>query len=306
MTTPKLLTFSSCCLSIGLALLPASGYASTSGALQTSNDTTAPPQPKVAPFYDSDNDLGRMQSSAFNTPEADGRPGEYFFILGAQATKQKDYAHAIKMYQVAASWAYKPAEYNLAVMYLNGQGTAVDLPRALAWMALAAERNDPQYVKARDMINAHLTDAQFNQANVVMARLLSTYGDKVALARAETRWREVRAAQTGSRVGSAASPVQVGAIAGDPNHMRSPYYDVSGGSHISKVAFDVVGTHQTDGAFAYQQLRASNNPYDPKFEWQPGATGTVTVEPLTPVKMKNAVSAKKSSDPVTTEAGNPS
>ncbi|OOG50285.1 SEL1-like repeat protein [Rhodanobacter sp. C01] len=283
--------------------LPCAGNAQD--GTPTANANPPAPTTQAAPRYDSDVDTGREQSSAFDTPESDGRPGVYFFDLAVQAVKKKDYVHAIKMYQVAASWAFKPAEYNLGVMYLNGQGTPVDLPRALAWMALAAERNDPQYVKARNLINGHLNDAQFKQANVILAELSPTYGDKVALARAETRWREVRAAQTGSLVGSAASPVQVGAIAGDPNHMRSPYYDVGGGSHVSKVAFDVVGTHQMDGAIAYQQLRASNNPYDPKFEWQPGATGTVTVEPLTPVRKKDAVSARKSADPVTTGPGNP-
>jgi FOG: TPR repeat, SEL1 subfamily len=261
-------------LSIAALALPGTGKAQDRAAAA---DTS-----HVAPLYDSDTDIGQVQSSAFNTPEADGRPGEYYCDLGAQAAGHKDYAHAIAMYKVAASWAYKPAEYNLGVMYLSGQGTPIDLPRALAWMALAAERNDPQYVKARDLINAHLSDAQFNQANVIMAQLLPTYGDKVAMARAGTRWREIRASATGSRVGSAASPVQVGAVAGDPNHMRSPYY--SGDSHVSTTAFDVVGTHQTDGAVAYQQLRESNNPYDPKFKWQPGSTGTVTVEPLVPVK----------------------
>ncbi|OOG57279.1 sel1 repeat family protein [Rhodanobacter sp. C03] len=263
-------------LSIAALALPGTGKAQDRAAAA---DTS-----HVAPLYDSDADIGQVQSSAFNTPEADGRPGEYYFDLGAQAAGHKDYAHAIAMYKVAASWAYKPAEYNLGVMYLSGQGAPVDLPRALAWMALAAERNDPQYVKARDLINAHLSDAQFNQANVIMDQLLPTYGDKVALVRAETRWTAVRAAATGSRVGSAASPMQVGAVAGDPTHMRAANYDFHDGGHIETSASEVAGTHQTDGAIAYQQLRASNNPYDPKFKWQPGSTGTITVEPLVQVR----------------------
>ncbi|WP_460878892.1 tetratricopeptide repeat protein [Rhodanobacter koreensis] len=277
------------------------------GKAQDSTNTSPPaPTSHAAPRYDSDADTGRVQTPSFKTPESDGRPGVYFFYLGAYAVQQKDYAHAIAMYKVAASWAYKPAEYNLAVMYLNGQGTPVDLPRALAWMALAAERNDPQYVKARDLINAHLNDAQFNQANVIMAELLPTYGDKVALARAKTRWHEVLASATGSRVGSSASHLIVGAIADDPNHMGSPYYDVHDGGGVISSGFEINGGHVTDGSIAYQQLRASNNPYDPKFKWLPGATGTVTVEPLTPVKKKDAVSAKKSTDSVTTGSGNPS
>ncbi|WP_449428003.1 tetratricopeptide repeat protein [Rhodanobacter umsongensis] len=236
-------------------------------------------------------------------PEAEGRPGAYFFDLGVQAVKKKDYVHAIKMYQVAASWAFKPAEYNLGVMYLNGQGTPVDLPRALAWMALAAERNDPQYVKARNLINGHLTDAQFKQANVILAQLAPTYSDKVALARAKARWSEVRASATGSHVGSTTGPLVVSSN-NDPSHMGSPHLTGSVGALFSGNALN--GGDNTGGYAAYQQLHASNNPYDPKFKWLPGATGIVTVEPLIPVKKKDAVSTKKSADPVTTGAGDPS
>ena len=50
--------------------------------------------------------------------------------------KHKQYKFAIDMYETSASWAYKPAQYNLAVMYMNGEGIAVDKPRAMAWAAL--------------------------------------------------------------------------------------------------------------------------------------------------------------------------
>ncbi|HEX5124480.1 MAG TPA: sel1 repeat family protein, partial [Rhodanobacteraceae bacterium] len=46
-----------------------------------------------------------------------------------------------------------------------------------------------------------------------------------------------------------------------------------------------------DGSVAYKQLRASTNPYDPKFE-QP--IGTATVEPIVP--MPNGKSEAPSSD----------
>lgn len=291
-------------LAIVVFALPCIGKAQNS--TPPADTSPAAPASQAAPRYDSDADINRIQSSAFNTPEADGRPGEYYFGLGVQAVKRKDYAHAIKMYQVAASWAYKPAEYNLGVMYLSGQGAPVDQPRALAWMALAAERNDPQYVKARNLINGHLTDAQFKQANVILSQLAPTYSDKVALVRAKARWSEVRASITGSRVGSAAGHVEVGGIGGATNHMQSPNYDVHGGGHTSTNAAEVAGVYQTDGAIAYQQLRESNNPYDPKFEKHPDATGTVTVEPLIPVKKEEAVNAKKSADPGAAGAGNPS
>lgn len=286
---------------IALIALPATGAAQDSSLAVHAGSTGT--SSESAPLYTSDQGLGRVQNSAFNTPESDGRPGVYYFDLGARAAKHRDYKHAIAMYKVAAAWAYKPAQYNLGVMYLRGQGTAVDLPRAMAWMALASERKEPQYVKALDVLNRHLDEAQFKQANVIFGQLLPTFGDKVALVRAKARWREVLASATGSRVGSSANPVRVGAIGGVANHMASPSYDVHDGGHISTTAGEAAGVHQTDGVVAYAQLRESANPYDPKFEWHPDATGTVTVGPLTRAKKSDTSEVPA---PVTTPPkGNP-
>src|SRR5262249_53269464 len=87
-----------------------------------------------------------------NSPEDDARPGAYYFMRGAEAFRAKDFDQAIKRYEAAASWGYKNAQYNLAVMYARGQGVAQDLPRAMAWAALAAERDDKQFVEAREVI----------------------------------------------------------------------------------------------------------------------------------------------------------
>lgn len=240
------------------------------------------PQPKVL-SYSATPDVPVSRTDAFNTPEDDGRPGDYFFYLGALANQRHDYVHAIAMYKVAASWAHKPAEYNLGVLYLNGHGSPVDLPRAMAWFALAAERGETQYVYAKQLLYAHLTPAQFEQANDIWRELLPTYGDAVALARAKARWREVRYSATGSRVGSGATHLIVGGMLGRNGHDSSPSYDVGNGGHINVTPGEITGVHQTDGYLAYQQLRESDNPYDPAFKSYL-YSGTVTVGILTPVK----------------------
>lgn len=107
-----------------------------------------------APMYDSSFSVNRPAPGAFGTPENEARPGEAYFYYAVHALKHKQFKFAVDMYQVAASWAYKPAEYNLGVMYLQGQGVPVDLPRAMAWFALAAERSDKDYVAARTAICA--------------------------------------------------------------------------------------------------------------------------------------------------------
>ncbi|HET6553060.1 MAG TPA: sel1 repeat family protein [Dyella sp.] len=253
----------------------------TAGFAPIPVDTTTPP-PKVV-SYRATRDVPVSRRDAFNTPTDDGRPGDYFFYLGALADQRHDYEHAIAMYQVAASWAHKAAEYNLGVLYLNGHGSPVDLPRAMAWFALAAERGDTQYVYAKQLLYAQLTPEQFERANVIWRELLPTYGDAVALRRAKARWREVRYSMTGSRVGSSAMHLTVGGMLGRNGHDSSPNYDVGTGGHLSVTPGEITGVHQSDGYLAYQELRESNNPYDPAFK--PYLySGTVTVGILTPVK----------------------
>jgi Sel1 repeat len=278
---------------LSVLALPAMGMAqdnpapaSTAAVVQGSNH--------VAPIYDSSNNANRMTSTRATSAEDSARPGEYFFGLGVNALKKKDYAFAVHMYRVAASWAYKPAEYNLAVMYALGQGVPADLPRAMAWMTLAAERGEKQYVQARELINAKLSNAEFTQADAIYGELYPTYGDASALRRAKDRWAQVRSSMTGSRVGSVAGELKVGVRASEesPNNNRS-----TGAS-------DILAGEEVDGSIAYEQLLKSDNPYDPKFEWRPGSTGKVTVEPIIPVKKSDVPSSATSASPPSADNSN--
>ena len=263
-------------------------------------DTQSPPQKVVS--YKATPDVPTSRTDPFNRPEDDGRPGEYFFYLGALANQKHDYEHAMAMYKVSASWAYKPAEYNLGVLYLNGHGSPVDLPQAMAWFALAAERNETQYVYARQLLYAHLTPEQFAQANAIWRELLPEYGDAAALPRAKARWREVLMSATGSRVGSAAPHLVVGGTAGRNSHESFTNYDMGSGGMQAFTAGEIVGVQQTDGSIAYAQLRASSDPYDPKFASYL-RSGTVTVGILTPVQSDDPA-IRKINPPMDTPSSN--
>jgi hypothetical protein len=168
----------------------------------------------AAPDYGSGAAAGNLSNGNFNTPESEGRPGVKFFALGVQAFRKGDYRHAIDMYKVAASWAYKPAEYNLAVMYFKGQGVPVDRPLGAAWMVLAAERGDASYVQARDMMVTLLSKSEFMQTDEHWGSLRKTYGDAVALRRAKAQWAWVKTHQTGTRVGGTTGELSVGVLDG--------------------------------------------------------------------------------------------
>jgi Sel1 repeat len=295
-----------------LALIGAALLRPAAGATDAVFIESGAPEPRTASSYESDY-VAEAQRHGLgeNTPEADARPGEVFFLRAAQAVRKRDYALAVQMYEVSASWAYKPAEYNLGVMYARGQGVAADLPRAMAWMALAAERNDKHYVDAREAVYASLSKEQFDQANAIWRELKKTYGDEVALVRAKRRWAEVKSHMTGSRVGSPGNLV-VGTPAVGAGLMGPPKIVVParGGGEGKSVppprpegahsgitsAAEVTGGTGVDGSIAYRQLRESDNPYDPKFKNLP--TGTAIVGPPEPVR---ADAAKDTQPPATDE-----
>jgi len=216
-------------------------------------------------------------------PGDNARPGETFFAKGVTAVRKNDYTHAIEMYKVSASWAYKPAQYNLGVIYSTGDGDVpVDKPLGLAWLALAAERDDPDYVAARDLAYSKMTDEEYAKANELWRELRKTYGDEVALKRAKNRWRQVRSEATGSRVGGATGPMVVGGrntsgsnVVSNPN---SPHETKANSSTHS--AFGITGAGAVDGSIAYRDLRATDNPYDPKLR---APEGQVSVGDVIPV-----------------------
>ena len=96
-------------------------------------------------------------------------------------------------------------------MYARGQGIPLDLPRGMAWMALAAERNEKRYVDAREAVYAEMTPEQFQQANEIWRELKKTYGDEVALRRAKARWAQVKSSMF--VIGRVATPESIAAWA---------------------------------------------------------------------------------------------
>jgi len=120
-------------------------------------------------------------------------PGRYYmceaqrdFWLGRQD-------QSMEMMRDAAAWGNKRAQYTLGIMYFNGQLTRVNRPLGLAWLALAAERHDPDIEPAFISAFRHVTPDELEQANALWLQMLPTYADKVAAKRAKTRYeREMR------------------------------------------------------------------------------------------------------------------
>lgn len=269
------------CLALTTAL-PATAQTASSVA-STTNSSSSPTHglAATAPSYNSDPTFGTSSNEDFNNPENDARPGVYYFKIATNAFKRGHYGYAIDMYKVAASWAYKPAEYNLGVMYYRGQGVPEDRARGAAWMTLAAERKTPQYVAARDLMITPLSDAEFARVNILWKQLSPTYGDAFALHRAKVRWAQVRAGKTGSRTGGIAGPLRVGSEGG-PGAPKSGKDGSGAPLHTNTSGVEITSGHDMNGELAYRQFRESDNPYDPKFKTDP--SGTVSVGVLLPLQ----------------------
>ncbi|WHZ19406.1 MAG: hypothetical protein OJF55_001555 [Rhodanobacteraceae bacterium] len=247
--------------------------------------TTMAPGEIPAPEYGSCVTTCALSNGNFNTPESDGRPGVKFYYDGMTAYQHKDYEHAAYMLKVAASWAYKPAEYNLGIMYFRGMGVPVNRPLGTAWMFLAAERDTSEYVYARHLMVSDLDSAERTEAYALLQQLEKTYGDKVALRRAKVQWTHTKSSITGSRVGYTGDYVMVGS----GNGARPPALygkDASlpeaAGTPMSVNGWEVFKNGDvTDGSIAYRQFQQSNNPYDPIFIQN---RGSATVGPLQQIK----------------------
>lgn len=229
----------------------------------------------AGPDYGSGFSAGLMSDANLNTPAVEGRPGWKFFELGSLAFKKGDYSHAIAMFKVAASWAYKPAQYDLGMMYFNGNGVPVNRPLGAAWMILAAERGNPHYVKLRDEMVTVLTNSQFSETDKRWAELRKTYGDKVALRRAKAQWAFVKSEMTGSRVGGDPGELRVGVGRGAGSFMPAGSINFVGLGALTPAG-------STGGSVAYRQFQQSDNPYSPIF--LRNRNGTATVGPLQQLK----------------------
>ncbi len=87
------------------------------------------------------------------------------YEAGKEAYDRGDYATALKEFRVLAEQGYAGAQYNLGLMYAEGQGVPQDVVQAHLWMHLAAAKGDEDALKARDLLAELMTPAQLTEAH---------------------------------------------------------------------------------------------------------------------------------------------
>jgi uncharacterized protein len=147
---------------LGLLLCAMPGTAFAQGATAQSNSDTV------------------QSLNAMDKTYAEGHPDIINEFAGMHRYASGDYAGAMKSFLIAASYADKPSQLSIGLMYLNGQGVQKDPATAWAWISVAAERGYPQFVSTRDDLWRQLDAEQRQQAKAAEQQLYTQYGDPVA------------------------------------------------------------------------------------------------------------------------------
>ena len=120
-------------------------------------------------------------------------PGDYYFCVGGHRQVDGYEQEAIGYFERAAEWGDKRAQYLLGLMHFQGDGSPVDRPLGLAWLALAAERDDSDIDDALAFARRHSSKAERQQAERLLAEMWPIYADEFTVKRAATRYeRETR------------------------------------------------------------------------------------------------------------------
>jgi uncharacterized protein len=166
---------------LGLLLCAIPGTAFAQGATAQSNGDTV------------------QSLNAMDRTYTEGHPDVINEFAGMHRYAAGDYAGAMKSFLIAASYADKPSQLSIGLMYLNGQGVQKDPATGWAWISIAAERGYPQFVSTRDNLWEQLSSQQRRQAKAAQQQLYAQYGDPV------TQPRMLQALQQGMANGGDAS-----------------------------------------------------------------------------------------------------
>ena len=86
------------------------------------------------------------------------------FQAGTDAYDRGDYETAFKEWLPLAEEGDALAQYNLGVMYANGQGVPQDYIQASMWVNLAAAQGQEEAVKGREILTKEMTSNQIAEA----------------------------------------------------------------------------------------------------------------------------------------------
>lgn len=137
-------------------------------------------------------------------------PGKYFEQQALDAAQHKHFRRALEMYEKAAYWGNKIAQYDVGMLYLNGaDGVAVDKTRGIAWLGIAAQRHAPYVDKALADAYASADASLRAAAGALWKQLMIDYDDKVTLDRATKHFNAQYLRDKGQIIGPAETATMI-------------------------------------------------------------------------------------------------
>lgn len=136
-------------------------------------------------------------------------PGFQSYQQGIRDYNEGRLFSARHYFLVAARYGDKVAQYNLGVMYFNGEGLPPDRVRGWAWFDLAAERGYPQMVETALDAWDLLSEGDREAATAFRAELAEEFGDAVVVPRVARMMERLRRNPTGSRTGHVSGMLQI-------------------------------------------------------------------------------------------------
>ena len=127
----------------------------------------------ISGFNGSNGSVGFVSSwNNLSMPDPPGRvfPGKYFEYKAQFYLRKRDYAEALRLFELAGFWANKRAQYNAGLMYYKGIGVPADPLRGVAWLGIAAENHDELSQSALQTTYAALSPSEKIEADKIFAR----------------------------------------------------------------------------------------------------------------------------------------
>ncbi len=131
-------------------------------------------------------------------PSGDARggnflPGKYFRIKALAYLDKGDTTGALSMFEHAAYYGNKDAQYDMAMMYLRGATkVSVDVPRGVAWLKLASQYRQADAERALQKIDSTLSNEQRLIADSISRKLAGDYAVATTRRRARLQYERER------------------------------------------------------------------------------------------------------------------
>ena len=130
-----------------------------------------------------------------------GHPNELFRIYAAEAAAGGNWADAVRLFTIAASYADKYSQHRLSLLYWEGVGVPADHALGYVWADLAAERGYEQFLAIREKMWAQLSADEQTRVTQIGQEYYNKYGDPAAKKRFAMELGKAKRQTTGSHTG---------------------------------------------------------------------------------------------------------